>query len=370
MKLNKRRLWYILCAVLALLALLCVWVFNWLGGVLIAQQRAEVWQGESDTRFAQVSVFFPVDAKAGLDDVYSFRSGLEGRLLEVSLEPGEDARYWCDAYSAITSLTVASSADSVEAAAVAVGGDFFQFHPLFLLDGGYFSDGDLMEDLVVLDEELAWKLFSSNAITGQTVTIGGYPFIVSGVVDRESDFADTRAYTGGAGIYLSYAALTKLLGSEPGVSCYELILANPVSGFAKGVVTDTFSEETNVVVENSTRFNVGSIFQIMGSFGEWSMNTRGVVFPYWENAARLIETYMAAALFLILLFGALPALYALILIVKNAIKYWRKFIDFLPRFWEARREARWAAEEAAGDVPPPKRSRRGKHAASRKGQNR
>ncbi len=40
------------------------------------------------------------------------------------------------------------------------------------------------------------------------------------------------------------------------------------------------------------------IFKVVGDFGKRSMNTEGVVYPYWENAARLLEDYMALTLIL------------------------------------------------------------------------
>lgn len=367
-KLKKRRLLLIICGILTVLALSCVWVYNWFGGLLLTQQQAAFWQGDSETRFAQLSIYFPVDEKCTLDTIYGFRSSIPSRLLEVSLESSEDAHYWCDAYSTSAKLTVTGPDDSVQADALAVGGDFFQFHPLYLLDGGYFSDEDLMQDLVVLDEELAWKLFGSNAVTGKTVTINDLPFVIAGVVARETDFASEKAYQENAGIFLSYSALTAMQEAEPGISTYELILADPVTGFAKGVLTGTFDEQKNVIVENSSRFKPETVLKLLGSFGERSMNTKGVVFPYWENAARLVEDYMTLTLMLFLLFAVFPFTCALIFVTVTIIVYWRKFKEFLPEWWEQRREAKWnSAENIEREQKKYERQnrRRGKHSASK-----
>jgi hypothetical protein len=53
---------------------------------------------------------------------------------------------------------------------------------------------------------LAWKLFGGSNLAGMTVTIGDKPFVVAGVVKRESDKADKAAYDGGAGLYMLYDA--------------------------------------------------------------------------------------------------------------------------------------------------------------------
>ena len=36
------------------------------------------------------------------------------------------------------------------------------------MSGSYFQEGDLMQDLVLLDEELAWILFGSSDLQGLT----------------------------------------------------------------------------------------------------------------------------------------------------------------------------------------------------------
>jgi hypothetical protein len=321
---GKKRILLIVCAVLTLLAVGCAAAMAVLGGTLNSQCADERWRGESETRFAQVSCFFPVGSELSEDTMLAFEQTVDQKLLDGGLEEPETGSLWTSAYSAKGTLNITGSRGSSSASVIGVGGNFFMFHPLQLRAGSYISGDDLMGDRVVLDEELAWKLFGGYDLEGMTVTIGGKPYYIAGVVARETDFASTRAYTDGAGIYMSYDALLENEGCS-GISCYEFVCADPISGFAKGVVTDGLSNNgAYPVVENSNRYSLGSIFKVIGSFGERSMNTYGVVYPYWENAARLIEDYMALLLVFVIIFALIPLVCAAVFAYLAVRNGWRR----------------------------------------------
>jgi hypothetical protein len=370
MKIKKYRVFLGVLLALAILTGICAGVLAWLGGQLQSQKIAESWSGESGQRFAQVSVYFPVNQLGGVDQVRSFRSSLPEKLREVSLESTEDSQMRVDAYSTEAKLDAKTSYGSASAAVYAVGGDYFRFHPLELISGSYFSEADLMEDLVVLDEDMAWRLYGGMDLTGKTVDIAGQQFTVSGVVRRESDFASEKAYPGGGRLYMSYDAYTQLLGgeTEPGIRTYEIVLADPISGYAQKLVEsafgsgatqgmDTGGEENQqesppdglgaVILQNTGRFSLERIFSVLGDFGERSMNTQGVVYPYWENAARLIEDYMAVVLLLMLLFGVLPALFLIVVAIELLRRGWKKLKAAVPVWMENRRKRRYEARRKA-----------------------
>ena len=276
--------------------------------------------GESEIRFAQLACYLPVDQGKKLEDIYTFRQALEAKLVEQSLDAPENGSLTIDAYSATASVTVRSdSGGSATVKAVGVGGDFFYFHPLFLRSGSYIRDDDLMDDLVVLDEETAWRLFGGTELAGLSMTINDQPFVVAGVIAREDDFASRRAYSGDGGIFLSFSALSRL-NEDITITSYELVMPDPITGYAKGVVQDTFPIGDGDVVENSSRYSLSHLLEVAGSFGERSMRTNGVIYPYWENAARLTEDYAALLLVLSALFALWPLLSALVI----AIRYIRR----------------------------------------------
>ncbi|MCQ2421185.1 MAG: ABC transporter permease, partial [Clostridia bacterium] len=193
-------------------------------------------------------------------------------------------------------------------------GDFFSFHPLRLRSGAYLTSRDYMADRVVLDEEMAWALFGSVDVAGMEVTIGERSYAVAGVVCREDDFASELAYTGGPGMFMSIEAL-RLLQEVP-IDCYEVVLPDPISGFAKKTVEDKFPVGNGIVVENSSRYSLVNLGKVLLDFGKRSMNTHAVIYPYWENAARLVEDYAALLLLLAVLLAICPVVFAVIVLLR------------------------------------------------------
>ena len=129
---------------------------NVVSHTLESVRTSENFRGESDMRFAQIACFMPVGMGKEETDILSFRETLDSKLTEQSLEAPENGSLYLDAYSTAADVTAASdSSGNVQVEAVAVGGDFFYFHPLQLRSGSYISSDDLMDDLVVLDEVLA-----------------------------------------------------------------------------------------------------------------------------------------------------------------------------------------------------------------------
>ena len=314
-------------------------VSNTLGSV----RRADAFRGESDMRFAQIACFLPVGKGKEESDILSFRQTLDTKLMEQSLEAPENGSLYIDAYSTSAKVTVSSdssgSGGSAQVEAVAVGGEFFYFHPLQLRSGAYISSDDLMDDLVVLDEELAWRLFGGVELEGMTITLNGKPFVVAGVVSRESDFATKKAYSGEAGLFMSYSAL-KRLDETAAISCYEIIMPDPITNFAMGVVQEAFPPEENDVVENSSRYSLGHLLSVIGSFGDRSMRVNGVIYPYWENAVRLTEDYASLLLILTVLFALCPLTFVVVLVVKNIVRGYRKVKKAVPEKVEAMIEQR------------------------------
>ena len=196
---------------------------GYMKGMLHSQRAAGRFAGLSGERFAQISVFYPQGSGIGMSQIESFRDSLEAKMTEASLEAPETGSLWIDAWSMQSSLQVKGARGNASATAIGVGGNYFFFHPLRLRSGSYISDSDFSNDLVVLNEELAWQLFGATNVTGMEVTINGIPYIVAGVVEREKDFASEKAGNEGPGIYISY----EHLASEQSASftCYEIVPA-------------------------------------------------------------------------------------------------------------------------------------------------
>lgn len=309
-----------------------------LSNTLESLTAAERFRGGGETRFAQLACYLPQSQGKSEDDVYSFRQSLDTKMVEQSLEATEGGSLYLDAYCGASAVTVRSENGSAGVEAVGVGGDYFYFHPLRLRSGSYISGSDLMDDLVVLDEETAWRLFGGTDLTGMQISINNAPFVVAGVVSREDDFASQKAYSGDGGIFMAYSALSRL-DESLGITCYEIVMPDPITGYARGVVSETFPVGSGDVVENSDRYGlVHLIKEVIGQFGERSMRTNAVIYPYWENAVRLTENYAAMLLVSAVLLGLCPALFALVYAVRFIRRGYRYVKRKIPETVEARLE--------------------------------
>lgn len=282
---------------------------------LTTQQMAKRW--DPSGKSAQVSCFISENAQITVQQLTNLEHAVDAALTEVSItKESETARLWADAYSARGELTVESEKTSVTSTAIGVGGDFFLFHPLKLLSGSYFSDEDIMQDYIILDEDAAWQLFGSNDVAGMQVMIKGIPHIVRGVVERGSGRMNDKAGNDKVTFYVSYDSLSKY-GISKGINAYEIVMPNPISGFALSTVKEKIGldESTIQVVENSKRYSLFSLVGVLSEYSIRSMNHKAIVYPYWENVARGYEDILATLLLLKFILLFIPAIILLAYII-------------------------------------------------------
>ncbi|MBR1456408.1 MAG: ABC transporter permease [Oscillospiraceae bacterium] len=335
---KKIALW-VLNVLLALAALACVIGISRLAGLLNTQKEAERWRGDNELSFAQLSCFIPNDESIGLDDVYTFRYAMLDKFHEAALDVDNDSTLFVDAWSTGGKAVASTSLGKGDAVVTAVGGAFFDFHPIRLLSGNYFTEGDLMQDRVLLDEDLAWLLFGGTDLAGLELRIDNVPFVVAGVIEREQDFASKKAYTDGMGLFMSYDAY-KALHEEAGVTCYELVMAEPVKNFAVSFVREKFPIGGGVILENSGRFRAGRLLDLLRDFGVRSMQSRSISYPYWENAARCVEDWCTLLLLLAIVFALCPAV-TLLVLLRRYLRLGRRKLkgEWLPAVRERAEDA-------------------------------
>ncbi len=287
---------------------------------LLDQNAAARWSTESDS--AQISCFFAAGTNVDKNSVMTFEHSLDAALKEASITaPSESARLWADAYSVQGKVTLTNGKTMLEANTVGVGGDFFLFHPLQLINGSYFSGNDLMHDRILIDEDAAWQLFGSNDVTGMEVRIGGTPHYIAGVIKREQGRLNEAAGLDKTLVYISYETM-EAQGLVTGINTYEIVMPDPVSGFAYAKVKEKFGiDEVGMqVVENSSRYGLKSLFTVIAEFGTRSMNSYAIGYPYWENVARGWEDIFAVLLVLQVLFLLIPAC----IIIVTVIILWKR----------------------------------------------
>lgn len=304
-----------------LLFLILAIIANHLGQTQPSQNAAYRWSKEGGV--SQISCFFSVNAGVSQDRIRQFEHSIDAALVDASVtleSENPSARLWADAYSADGQLSISSEKATVEADAIGIGGDFFLFHPLKLLSGAYFSGNDLMQDYCVIDQDAAWQLFGSSDVAGMTVYIGGVPHIVTGVVKRDTDRLHKAAGLDGTLVYVSLQTL-ETLGRSNGINHYEILMPNPVTGFAYQYVKENlgYSEKESEVVENTSRYSLLSRLKLIPQFGCRSMNGKAIIYPYWENVARGYEDILAV----ITLFEGIFFLYTIAVLLILFIRWWK-----------------------------------------------
>lgn len=338
MKKRLRRWPVVLALLLALLSGFGFWRMHTVSRLLPSQQAAERWKGDGERDFAQHSFFLPAEEKLTRDQIYSFRNDMAQKLKGASYDIEKEKGLYSDAWSLSAAVKVSAGRRSGEVQAFAVGGNFFDFHPLRLLNGNYLRPADLMEDRVLLDRETAWLLFGAVDLAGMSFSIGGTPFVVAGVYEHEQDGFSKAALTDGMCIYMSYDAFIRLFPENTGISCYELVMAEPVKGFAHAAAGEKFPVKQAELVDNSYRYSIDRLFKILKAVNARSMHKGSTIYPYWENAARAAEDRAALWLAVGVVAGAFPGALLLAELIHYSVRGRKKMeSDVLP---EARARSR------------------------------
>ncbi|MCR5279441.1 MAG: ABC transporter permease [Lachnospiraceae bacterium] len=287
---------------------------------LDAENLAKRWSKEDD--FAQVSCYFSQLSKFNKDSVLQLNGNIEKKLKGDSLTTDkENARSWVHAYSANGQAQVSYKKTSASFKAVGVGGDYFLFHPLKLVHGNYFSDSFVGGGIVLIDTDVAWQLFGSSDVVGQLIDFNGEPYVICGVVERESGRINDLAGNNKATIYVPYSAL-EANESTTFINMYEALLPNPISGYAVGALTDALKtdKDTYELVENTGRFHWTKLVANVKNFGIRGMNGKAIIYPYWENMARGMEDYLTPVAVAALILYAVPIVFLIMLIFRM----WKK----------------------------------------------
>jgi len=289
---------------LLLVIVFCILLFRWLflAGLLDSQHAAERWQGANEQKFAQATLYLPKDSDFTEDDIYAFREDLSESMVAMGLNPEDGTVLYTDAWSGTGELTAKGSYGSANTTVIAIGGNWFHFHPMELRSGSYINGSELMHDRVVLSEEAAFQLFGAIDVAGMEITIADQPYLVAGVVAMEDDKLSKKVRSAKHPYMFVYADAF----SEMDITCYELVSAEPLAAVTYGKLLELGDPyDDSLTVDNSRRFYVNHIDDLIWRFGDRSVVKSGTAFPYWENAARVIEDHLGLSL-VIMVFAAIP----------------------------------------------------------------
>lgn len=309
----KKIIKYVVAVILLIVPVL---IINYQKNNDVSHNAALRW--DSSGKSAHISVFMSEDAKFTLNNVMEFEENMKNTLTESNALTNKSGyNTWIDSYSAKGHLTISRDGVNVEVSAIGVGGDFFFFHPLELVNGSYFTPDNLMDDLIVLDEDTAWRLFGSTDIQGMTVEINGKEYIISGVIKRDEGRLNKEAGNNKPTVYVSYNLLNK--GEEETyITDYEVILPDLTKNYAYKIVKKgiNLSADNRDIVKTDDRYSVTSLVKLLKNYGKRSMKTNGVIYPYWENVARGREDMCVYALLAEIIIAVICIVYVVINLVK------------------------------------------------------
>ena len=359
-RLHARVMWIIggvtvFCAILFFALYLCIGAQ---AKAVPGTDAAARWQAEdSIVSHAQLAAYFDKNNAFQLNDVYLNRMEMEKALEENSITAPEGAQPFIDAFSGETQLSVSTDRASLSVQATVCGGNFFFFHPLDLISGGYFKEGDINACTVILDEYAAWQLFGAVDVTGMEVSIGGQPFYVTGVTRAPTDEVERSAYGEMPRVFVNYTGL-RLIQNYDSATCYEIVLPNPIENFAADLVKKQYGiqkDSKNAVLYDYTeRFDFETLVSASQHYFERIMRYDSVVPPYWENIARVAENKAIVISFFDAVVGILTLICFVIFISLwfciHPIRIHNIYTFFEDKI-EARRMKRWLKKHSNIEAP-------------------
>jgi len=356
-KINKKRAIVFCSAVIILFILLMI--FSAMKKSQSSQTMADRWSSDG-TKYAQISIFYPDDKNLySTSEVENIETAINEKMDSESYKPvREGAEVWIDAYSTVPFKTTASgrsaSDQSMEKAPmpemsgegdnekkefsethdvnlVGIGGDYFEFHPLELLSGNYIYEGEFRDNRAVLDEESAWALFSSADVVGMKFYAADIEFEVAGVVRHEAQKVTSLSYPETPIIYV-HSNILKVSEINDSILCYEAVIPDPVENYAKNIILEYYGVnmmsstddavkkgEENlpcIIIDNTNRYSSPKLWQNIKDFGKNLVISKQIVFPYWENAARIMTARLSLVFLTIVIVGAAVIIMVLIFIGK------------------------------------------------------
>ena len=300
MRIRARHICLILAVIMLLLSLIPGWLWLQLRSDFVEQTAAERWRGSNQARFAQVTAF--LDESVGLEPVqeYSIREDLKTAMA------GESEEAWLLAFSGFCSVTVSTETEQLSARGICTAGSYNHFHPIRMVSGAWYDPQDINQDGVVLDMQLAWRLYGGYDLKGFSLRVNGIPVQIVGVVRLPEAKVEQEIYGDTPTIWFS-VGLMERLGLNMPITCVEAVLPDPVSHFAAEKLSQTLGigDGYTDLVENTGRFGfVKSLLTFLRPDSR-VIRTSRVTYPYWENAARVAESrcgFYAALLILLLVF--------------------------------------------------------------------
>ena len=309
--------------------------YNLIKGYTADQKTAAIWQQSGSTEFRHVSVFargsrslgagtpsmyVDKDISLNRNDIISIRTSLQN-IADSALPSGKKGglnddgspRGWEDCFSTFIQLPVTYQTEGmtaprdVDVDVIAVEGNYKVFHPFKYMSGGFLPEIGVDSNQIVINDVLAWKLFSSYDVTGRMLKINGINFTIVGVVAENTDGISRATGSDQPRAYIYFKTLENMVlqPDENGISgqlailSYEAMLPEMVRGVARSDISNALPNYSGAdpklfVVSNTDRYSLLSVWDFMTPLGESETRLEGYEFPYWENTAQQVTLHLFA----------------------------------------------------------------------------
>lgn len=257
---------------------------------------------ENNMKFQRVCVF--VSREKGLDKekINEIQNFIYEKLKYSPALQEDSNKVFLDAYAAVGQVLICNETDDLDCEAIFIGGTYFDFHNKVFLSGNKLLDDALSKDQVVISEMLSFRLFGSNDCIGRVLWIDNNAFVISGVMKDEKGFINKQAGEKREKIYLSYEMMQKT-GCDRSVTSYEIILPQPIRGFARKTVEEAFGidvynknadliEKEIVIKIESDRFQPLNLVREAFHLNDRTVKKIPLQFPDWENEKIIVENYL------------------------------------------------------------------------------
>ncbi|MBQ6990941.1 MAG: ABC transporter permease [Clostridia bacterium] len=197
----------------------------------LEQNASRLWQGESDTEFRRVSVYFPSHAPRSVTDLRSIKTEMAARIAEQ-----DETVSFLTAWGGEGESEYHTETRNEWMKTFFVSGDFFAIRNFPMVSGATYP---LSEGSVVLNEYAAWKIFGSSDCVGLDLARDDVPMRVAAVVkDGQED-----------------AVVYAPVGEEDPITFFEVILPEFVKNYARDTVTlYLYPDDNTILRENDIRF--------------------------------------------------------------------------------------------------------------------
>ncbi len=250
------------------------------------QSSADRWAYDSEMPYSAISVYTGETSAFSVGEIYSSRKKIIDKVKE-QLSDTEDG-FYSDCYSARKELIVSGNKDSAMMAAFITGGDYFTVHIPEIVSGSVYTDESANIDTIVLDDLASWKLFGSLDTSGMNVSANGKNYIISAVIRSPQTKYLKNAYEddGLTGtVYLPYQSM-----EEIGFSAYDILLPDPIEGFAEGIVRESFgfAEDTKSVsvIDSRSEFKLKKISENAKNRRKLLNSDSDIIYPFYADADR------------------------------------------------------------------------------------